>query len=619
MCGIVGRVSAAPIPSGLPLREMAAAVTHRGPDDEGVWLSGDGCVGFAHRRLSILDLSAAGHQPMASDDGNIHVVFNGEIYNFAELRAELASRGHSFRGGSDTEVLIAAYREWGEECIQRIHGMFAIALWDSPRRRLFLARDRAGEKPLFYRHTEGVLSFASELKSLLADPGASARLDPMAVNFYFAYGYVPREHCILRGYNKLPPGHCATYHPDADRLDVRPYWNLPERASEGGSLDEYVVQLAQYLRSSVARQLVADVPVAVLLSGGLDSSIVTALAAASTGTVRTFTVAFPGAGKFDESRHARIVARHFGTNHTELPMEPASVELLPLLARQYDEPLADSSIVPTFLVSRLVRRHATVALGGDGGDELFGGYDHYRWVQRQEQLRRLLPAFARRAIGTGARALPTGFRGRNHLVGFAGDLGSSIAHVNLYFEKGARRALLRPLADRLPLDGAPEALRATLASLGSTPLRAATIADFLTYLPDGILVKVDRASMLTSLEMRAPFLDHHVIEFAFRLPDRFRATSRSSKVLLRALGARLLPPELDLRRKQGFSPPLHQWFRGEWGTFMCDVLAGADPALFDRHFVEGLIAQQRRGLANTNRIFALTMFELWRREYGVSL
>jgi asparagine synthase (glutamine-hydrolysing) len=616
MCGIAGIAARAPVADRAVLGAMRDALRHRGPDDAGSWWSPDGCVGLGHRRLSILDLSAAGHQPMEAAGGRVQVVFNGEIYNFRELRDELRGAGHAFRSGSDTEVLLAAYLEWGTECLPRLRGMFAFALWDAAERRLFLARDRAGEKPLFYRHTPEGLSFGSELKALMADPGMPRELDPEGLEFYLAYGYVPGERCILRGVRKLPAAHAATWSAADGSMRVWRWWDLPTAALGEADPEALLDELDSLLGDAVRAQLVADVPVAVLLSGGIDSSLVTAMAARASSTpVSTFTVTFPGHGAFDESAHASRVAEHFGTRHTALPVEPATVEILPELARQYDEPLADSSMLPTYLVSKLVRRQATVALGGDGGDELFGGYGHYGWIQRQEQLRRVLPRPARALMARMGAALPVGTRGRNHLVAFGGDVRDSIAGVNLYFDAATRRRLL---GGRVEGTAVPEAYKGGLGAGAGTALRQATTGDFRAYLTDDILVKVDRASMLTSLEVRAPFLDPRVIEFAFgRVPDRLRATAGEQKVMLRRLAARLLPPELAAAPKRGFSLPLAAWFRGSWGAFIEEVLMD-EGSLFDRGTVRGMVERQRRGLANTHRLFALALFELWRREYGVA-
>ena len=612
VCGIVGIVErdGARVDADL-LGRAITTLRHRGPDDEGTWISPDGRVGLAHRRLAIIDLSPGGHQPMSAAGGRLQVTFHGEIYNYRSLRAELGARGHAFHTSSDTEVLLAAYREWGTACVERLRGMFALALYDGDARRLFLARDRAGEKPLFYCHQDGRLAAASELKALLSLPSVPRRLDPRALDHYLAYGYVPGELCLLAGIRKLPPAHAAVYDLDRDHLALSRYWTLPERSpAPPASEDALVEELEALLAESVREQMVADVPVGILLSGGLDSSLVTAMAhRAGTAAPRTFTITFPGHAGGDEGPHARKVARHFGTEHTELAAPPATVSLLPELARQFDEPIADSSMVPTFLVSRLIREHARVALGGDGGDELFGGYPHYGWLAWQERLRPLLPRPLRAAAGVLAARTPPGLAGRNHLIGFTNGTERSVAHVNLYFDASSRDRLLAPLGGATP---APEALNSFA--------ERAMYLDTRYYLPDDILVKVDRASMLTSLEVRAPFLDHRLVEFAFgRVPDHLRATARGRKVLPRRLARRLLPSDLDLERKQGFSLPLASWFRGEWGRFAEEVLEGADPALFHAPFLRGLVAGQRRGRRNSHRLFALTLFELWRREYRVSL
>lgn len=618
MCGIVGFVSSRAVapPDILAMRET---LRHRGPDDAGHWRSPRGDVALAHRRLSIIDLSAAGHQPMFDRTGALSITFNGEIYNYRDLRDALRKDGHEFRTATDTEVVLESYRRWGVDFVTRLNGMFAFGLYDSERRRLILARDRAGEKPLFYAHAGGTIRFASELKALLADPAFPRELDPEAFDCYLAYGYVPRERCILRGVRKLRQAHVLVYDQDTDRVETRAYWRLPPAPDRDTPAGELVDELERLLEDAVARQMVADVPIGILLSGGIDSSLITAMAARSVRRVKTFTVAFPGHGSYDEGPYARLVADHFGTDHTELSAGLPSADLLPHLARQYDEPIADSSIVPTYLVSQLIRRHATVALGGDGGDELFGGYPHYSWVQWQSRLRQLVPAFVRRGAASAAGALvPVGVRGRNYVIGATEDAGHGIAHVNVYFDRWTRRRLLRPLAGRVPQ--VAERSRLEGASTGASLLRMATAADFSTTMCDAYLVKVDRASMLNSLEIRAPWLDYRLIEFAFgRVPDRLRATARERKILPRMLASRLLPRRMDLTRKQGFSIPLATWLTGSWGPFFDNVLREADPAIFDQRVIQSLLAGQRKGRANAARLFCLMMFELWRREYRVTL
>jgi len=623
MCGIAGLASLdRPVSRELLVR-MIATLRHRGPDDEGVWVSPDERVGLGHRRLSIIDLSAAGRQPMSDGSGELQIVFNGEIYNYLELRPDLAARGHRFRTATDTEVILEAYREWGVDCLTRLNGMFAFALYDTRARRLLLARDRAGEKPLFYRRTDRSLTFASELKALFADPECPRVIDADALDHYLAFGYVPGRLCLARDIEKVPQGHALTFDVDTGALRTFAYWNLPDAisANQAPSEDALVDELERLLADSVRLRLIADVPVGVMLSGGIDSSLVTAMAArASSRRVKTFTISFPGHGAFDEAPYARMVAQHFDTDHVELVAEPATVDLLPQLARQYDEPIADSSMVPTYLVSRLIRREATVALGGDGGDELFGGYPHHCWVQQQGRMGSWLPRSARKAVqATATKLMPVGMRGRNYLLGIAAEPPANIVQFNVLFDADARRRLLAPLGQMRPAPGGPEAYKAALCAAADSALRQSTALDFQTYLVDDILVKVDRASMLCSLEVRAPFLDPRLIAFAFgRVPDRLRATAGARKILLRRLAGRVLPESLDLTRKQGFSLPLAQWFKGDWGRYIADVLTTDSDVVFDRRLVRQLIAGQRRGFANTHRLFALTMIELWRREYGLA-
>jgi len=621
MCGIVGVVSSVDPVTVELLVGMRDTMRHRGPDDAGVWRSPDNVVGLAHLRLAIIDVSPAGHQPMADTSGCLQIVFNGEIYNFQELRRDLEAKGHRFASATDTEVILAAYRQWGTDCLQRLNGMFSFALYDHARQLVFIARDRAGEKPLFYRHSQRRFAFASELKGLMADPTMPRVLDGRALEYYLAAGYVPGHLCILQGVKKLPPAHALTYEPARDRLQVWRYWEVPAPTAEdpAATTDELLEEFEALLRDAVKRQLVADVPIGILLSGGIDSSLVTACAAQATSRpVKTFTISFPGHGSYDEAPHARLVAQHFATDHLELEAEPATVDLLPKLARQYDEPIGDSSMVPTYLVSRLVRQHATVALGGDGGDELFGGYPWYVELYRLAAWRRRLPGVLRSVLAaTATRAMPIGFQGRKFLIRLGTPGPSNLGGV-MQFDEWSRRQLRRRGA---PPDEAPEARWPFPTQQGRSQLQLAQAVDLTTYMPDDILAKVDRASMLTSLEVRAPMLDYRVIEFAFRrVPDRLKVTPTERKILPRMLAARLLPRELDLRRKQGFSVPIEQWFRGEWGAYLGSVLAGADPDLFDQRFIARLIRRQKQGYTtNGDRLFALAMFELWRREYRVSL
>jgi asparagine synthase (glutamine-hydrolysing) len=621
MCGIAGMMGVSV--DRAVLERMAAALRHRGPDDHGTWTANDGRVGFGHARLAIIDLSAAGHQPMIDHGATLTIALNGEIYNYRDLRRELEELGHRFESESDTEVLLAGYRQWGADVLPRLVGMFAFAIHDSVARKVLLARDRGGEKPLYVARVGEGWWFASELKALATEPRFSRAIDPAALELFLAYGYVPADFCIYRNATKIRQGEAMLVDLESGTSHRWFYWRLPDPpdgtiTTSAADLED---DLERLLEASVRRQLVADVPVGVLLSGGVDSSLVTAMAARVSSTpVTTFTISFPGGGSYDESAYARLVARHFGTNHIEMPAEAASIELLPILARQFDEPIGDSSMLPTYLVSQLVRRHATVALGGDGGDELFAGYDHYSWLMRRERMERRIPSLIRTIGGTvAARILPSGLPGRNHVIGFAGNTGSGIAHINLMFDQVTRNRLLRPLRRSCAPPIIPEKWRAGLATDGSL-LRRATETDFRSTMVDGYLVKVDRASMLNSLEVRAPFLDCALIEFAFgRVPDALKATETERKILTRRLARRLLPAELDIDRKQGFAIPMSAWFRGPLGTLIESVLRDASRDIFDAGTIRRLITGQRMGLRNGQRLFMLTMFELWRREYGATL
>jgi asparagine synthase (glutamine-hydrolysing) len=620
MCGIAGTAAPVAIAQRDWLATGIAEMAHRGPDDSGIWWSDDGRVGLAHRRLAIVDLSPAGHQPMLDEARGLAITYNGEIYNFRELRAELEQKGYGFRSSSDTEVLLAAYDAWGTDCLARINGMFAFALHDARRGSLFLARDRAGEKPLFYHQQQGQLRFASELKALLADPSLPRSVEPVALDCYLGLGHVPGDRCILAGYCKLPPAHAMSFDLASGEARIWRYWQLPDFTGDTSAADEATLadELEALLGDAIGRQLVADVPVGILLSGGVDSSLITALAVRGNARVKTFTVSFPGHGALDEAAHARLIAEHFGTDHTELVAEPVGADLLPTLAHQFDEPLTDSSLIPTYLVSRLVRQHCTVALGGDGGDELFGGYGNYSRLLRMQARSGRVPRPLRQLVAASAeRTMPVGVKGRGWLQGLDADLGSSLPLARHYFDRTTRQRLLAGQAGWQPVG---EDLQQQRIPRETDIVQRATRMDFSDYLPEDILVKVDRASMLNSVEMRAPMLDHRVIEFAFgRVPSSLKATTSDKKILLKRLAQRLLPPAFDRQRKQGFSIPMGEWLQsGPFRALFHDVLLSGDGS-FDRRTVQGLLGGQDRGRSNGERLFGLVMFELWRRDYGVTL
>ena len=617
MCGILGYVGVAGGMDVETLIKCRDALTHRGPDGAGHWMSDDGRVALAHRRLAIVDLSVTGAQPMHASDAKLSVAFNGEIYNHGELRLELQRLGHCFRGHSDTEVLLVAYAQWGLDCIDRLRGMFAIALYDHAGDRLVLVRDRVGEKPLYWARHRGGIVFASELKGLFADPLFERHLDPAGLDAYLAFGYVPGDLSLIRGVSKLPPGHLAIVPLSGGDVQVRRYWQLPVAAAGAADEGALVDELEELMRSAVGEQLQADVPVAVLLSGGTDSSLVTACAAAaSSQAVNTFSVGFPGAGTFDERPHARRIAHYFGTRHTELDLEASAIDLLPELAHHFDEPIADSSMIPTFLLSRLVAQHVKVVLGGDGGDELFGGYRAYQGALKLARLRAVLPGPLRGVVaGLAASVLPPGFPNRNALVGLGGSFAEGVAGIGLMFDAAAR-ARLAPWLHTAAAPAAPEKWKRGVVEAERGVPGAYMAADFMSYLPGDILVKVDRASMANSLEVRAPFLDRRIVEFAYaKVPNHLRTTSDERKILLRRLARRLLPPDFDVDRKQGFSVPLSNWMSLEYRSLWCDRFEQSFSSIFDFQVIRPLLKTERVG--GVTRVFGLLLLMHWMQAHGV--
>jgi asparagine synthase (glutamine-hydrolysing) len=638
MCGITGAIWTDPRRAVEPpvLARMTAALRHRGPDAEGAYHSAfrlqppyeaQPGVALGHRRLSIIDL-ATGGQPMANEDGSLWIVFNGEIYNYLDLRRRLEGSGHRFQSESDTETILHLYEDEGTDGFTHLNGMFALALWDARRRRLVLARDRLGKKPLVYRREPGRLLFASELKSLLEVPGAPREIDPEAVDAFLTYQYVPHPRTIFRGYAKLPPGHFAVY--QDDQLTVQPYWRPDFSQERRIAPAEAAEELAALLDSAVRLRMRSDVPLGAFLSGGIDSSIVVALMQRhASAPVKTFTIGFP-VPEFDESGPAQRVARHLGTAHHLLRVEPSGVEVLPKLAYHYDEPFADSSAIPTWYVSQLTRQHVTVALSGDGGDELFAGYDRYRAVALAGIFDRVPPLRWLAAAGIWQR-LPTSGRQKSRLrqlKRFSEALALPPERRYLdwvsIFREAARGELYRDefLAE-LASDPA-DFLRAAWRRAGSRDaVSCASLADLTTYLPCDILTKVDIASMAHGLECRAPLLDYRVVEFAAALPIGLKFRRGTGKLLLRRAVGGLLPPETFRRRKMGFGVPLDHWFRAELKPLAEDHLLAADcrcHAFLRPEAIRSLWeAHQARRFDHSARLWALVMLEAWLREWAGTL
>jgi asparagine synthase (glutamine-hydrolysing) len=597
---------------------MCDVMRHRGPDDEGYYVAAGVALGM--RRLSIIDL-ATGQQPIRNEDGTIHVVFNGEIYNYRELRGDLEARGHAFTTSSDTETIVHGYEEWGEGVFSRLRGMFAVAVWDARTRSLVLARDRAGIKPLYYATAAGRLIFGSEAKCVLIHPEVDRTLDAAALDHYLAYQYTPRDGSIFRGIRKLRPGHYLKA--AAGRVMTAQYWQLPvDRAgSYRGSEQEALTDLRAVLADAVRSHMISDVPLGAFLSGGIDSSVVVALMAqASDRPVKTFSIGFEEA-EFDELPHARRVARHLGTDHHEFVVRPDAAAILDRLVWHFDEPFADPSAIPTWYVSEIARRHVTVVLSGDGGDELFGGYTRYVPHPRVAAFDRLAPVVGRAVAAAAWRALPHGTRGKNFLRHVARDPQGRYVDSVTFYRADERSALLSP-ALRAELRGhdAEDDFSRPFDRLRRLPLPAQLMAfDFETYLPEDCLVKVDRMSMAHSIESRVPLLDHQVVEFAASLPASVKMPGGRLKHLLRQLAFSLVPREILDRPKQGFGVPVGGWFRGQLRDAFGDILGSPvtrQRGYFDPAFVNRVLAEHMSGARDHSRqLWILLVFELWHRQY----
>jgi asparagine synthase (glutamine-hydrolysing) len=625
MCGIAGFLYAdptRPADRGV-LKAMGDAIAHRGPDAEGFWAEPG--VGLVHRRLSIIDL-AGGDQPIGNEDGSVQVVFNGEIYNFQELRAGLEARGHRFRTRSDTEVLVHLYEEHGDDLVTRLRGMFAFALWDRPRRRLLLARDRLGIKPLYYYRDAQRLVFGSELKAILAHPGVPREVDLPALEDYLAFGVVPAPRAIFRGTAKLPPAHVLAARA-GEAGPPRRYWQLRLEPDETRAPQEWLEAIRAKVEEASRCHLVADVPVGAFLSGGLDSSVVVASCAGATrGPLQTFSIGF-AEESFSELPYARAVARQFGTRHVEEVVTSDAVSLLDELTHYYDEPFADSSAVPTFLVSRLASRSVKVVLSGDGGDEAFGGYSRYVHDLREAALRRRLPAWFRRALGPVGRLwpkadwLPRPLRAKTLLTNLSLDPGSAYANTLELCRQPLRRRLLAPgLAGRLNGHEPERLIRDSHAlAPADDALGGMLAADVAVVLPDDFLVKVDRASMAHGLEVRPPLLDHELMELAARIPSRYKVRGGETKWALKEAYRDRLPPEAVRRPKHGFEIPVDAWLRGPLrGVFEPAVLGAGAPVrdLIDQGVARKLYRAHLSGVGRHGGVlWTLLVLARWADRY----
>jgi asparagine synthase (glutamine-hydrolysing) len=612
MCGITGIAgigSRGPSQGGV-IASMCDVMQHRGPDESGYYLN-DG-VSLGMRRLKVIDLST-GTQPIFNEDRTVVTVFNGEIYNFRRLRETLSRSGHIFQTETDTEVIVHLYEEYGDEFARHLNGMFAIALWDEPQKKLVLARDRLGEKPLHYSVTDGGIIFASEIKSILVSGLVQKELDYEAMYHYFSLICVPAPMTIFKGIHKLPPGCYLIYRDGA--VVTRRYWELSYEPDHGRSEDDFCRELRELSLRSLRDRMISDVPLGAFLSGGIDSTIVVGLMSGISGRrVKTFSIGFREE-EFNELKYARIVAERFGTEHHELVVEPKAIDLVEKLVWHFDEPFGGPSAIPTFLVSELARRHVTVVVTGDGGDEVFGGYDSYAERMKRRKLG-IIPAWLRRALsrGVGMR-LPDNARGKVFLQSLGMDE-ARLHYVGLS-ETWKRRIFSEDALRRI---GGLDSFQSAQGHLGGAHMEYLSrfmYLDTLTYLPDNVLVKVDRMSMANSLETRTLFLDHEIVELAARIPSRFKIRGGIRKYILKRSMADLIPPEIMNRKKSGFALPVSAWFRGELKDLISSVVEGSRRSgIFNYDFLKARLDEHLAGRKNNKRLlWALMMFHLWHERH----
>ena len=620
MCGIAGivRNDKADVDRGLVAR-MCTAIRHRGPDDDGFYFNGG--VGLGMRRLSIIDVKG-GQQPIHNQDRSAWIVFNGEIYNYLELRAQLEKLGHTFYTNSDTEAIVHAYDQYGADCPKHLRGMFAFAIWDERTEELFLARDRVGKKPLLYAQVNGQLVFGSEFSALLQHPDIGKDIDYAALNHYLSFMCVPAPLTAYRDIRKLEPGHSLRY--KKGEMKIERYWQPDFAKKLDISEREAGEQAIKILREAVKVRLMSEVPLGAFLSGGIDSSAVVALMSQeSSAPVKTFSIGFEEQD-FSELHHARRVAEHVGADHHEFIVRPDALEVLPILVERYGEPYADSSAVPTYYVARETRKHVTVALNGDGGDETFAGYERYAAMRLAEKYHRIPAVLRDTLLRQAIELMPSAETKRSRVRDVKRFVeAASLPRVERYlrwisvFDSQAKEDLLSENFDReTQAASAAGIIDPWFASAnGSGVVDAALLADLMTYLPNDLLVKVDIATMANSLEARSPFLDHHVIEFAASLPEKYKLRGLTTKYLLKKVLKKLLPAENLSRRKMGFGVPIGHWFRGKLQPFLRETIL-SEPALkrglFKPEAVKRLVELHTRGERDySHQLWTLSMLELW--------
>jgi len=622
MCGIFGISLSNTLVSKKLFAESLDLINHRGPDMTGIRHNEREKIAFGHKRLSIIDLSDLGSQPMNTVNSSCQIIFNGEIYNFKEIRDDLEKLNYSFISQTDTEVLLNSYAEWGPDCVKRFKGMFAFAIYDQKQKTIFLSRDRAGEKPLYYSIYNGNLIFCSEIKPILNFEKNLNIIDFESFSYLFEHGFTQRDKSIFKNIYKLKAGHSLTFNIQDRGYEIHNYWSLPNKINEchenniHAKESDLLPALENYMEQAVKSQLDADVPIGIMLSGGLDSSLITAFASRFKNKINTFTVSFSGHGVFDETSHAKLIADTFQTNHHELEARAINPQIIENLTYYYDDPMFDPSMIPTYLLSEAISKNFKVALSGDGGDELFGGYNHYSKLARLKNFSNLMPYFLRQSLNSlSQNFLPLGFKGRKTVELLSSNFSNSYPNTNEFFSYKEQEIFFSNFFTNkaLPLSKSTRDPSNLISDYG---LRA-TFHDFTNYLSEDLLVKIDRASMANSIEVRAPFLDKDLVEFAFtKVPSSLKFDYKNQKILLKALASKVLPSSFAINRKQGFSIPLGNFLlEKQWREYFAQTILDSDPSLINHRDSLDLLNDKARIFQNAGRLFGLVFYIHWMRRF----
>ena len=612
MCGILGVHKFNSIKFSV-FEEQLKVILHRGPDNGGTWFNENNSVGLGSRRLAIQDLSDNANMPMFSYNHKYIIVFNGEIYNCKELKKSLLKLGYKFKSNSDTECVLHSYTQWGLNCLERLEGMFAIAIYDRQKNTFFLARDRAGEKPIYYCKNNFGFSFSSEIKQLLIDQENSKKINKVALKQFLEDGFIRGRESFIENIFKLPAGSFLIYSLNDSKIFVKKYWDIPPKKAVK-SKKEILEKLDILLSNAVETQMISDVPLGVLLSGGVDSSLIATYAAQKVDNLKTFNITFNEHKDLNESEYAKKVANYLGSQHFELDASNVDIDLIDDLVEYFDEQLADSSMLPTFIVSKLTREHVTVALGGDGGDELFGGYSHYLTYSKRHHAIDTSTKYFEKITQKVASSLPLGFKGRNFLLNSIGDSYERFMTNRLFDQFSLKKILSEEYFEEIKNLKSKAFLEKT-----NSLIYDLTKYDFKNYLVDDILVKIDRASMASSLELRAPFLDKNIIEFAFsEIDDTWKVNNNNLKIILKELLKNKLPINLDQNRKQGFSIPLNKWISTNWFEYFLNEIDELEK-IFNKDYVFKMCLNIKRGYSNSSRLFALIMLNKWIKKYNISI